>query len=137
MKQFIARATLLIGSIMVLLTTAALPAYAAGSCGKGAGGLPIPTWYKYVPLDGNCEVPDDLGGKLVVLVMMGIFDIILFIAGFVAVVMVIWGGYKFLVSTGEPQKIAAARTTIINALVGLAITIIASQMVGFIAGRLT
>jgi hypothetical protein len=125
----------------VALLTA--PVYAAGApCTLSAGsGAPrvIPTWYKYVPgetVDGECVVASDLGGKLPILVMMGVFDILLFIGGVAAVVMVMFGGYKFLVSTGEPQKIAGARTTIFNALIGLAITIVASQIVGFVAGRL-
>ena len=84
-----------------------------------------------------CEVDTSGGGITVVLILMGVFDIILFLGGVLAVIMVIYGGFKFVTSTGEPQKIAAGRTTIINALVGLGIAIIASQIVGFIAGRLS
>lgn len=106
----------------------------ASACNKSTIPM-IPTWYQYLSFDTNCEIinPD---GKAPILIMMGIFDIILFLAGFIAVIIVIWGGFKLLTSTGEPQKIAAGRTTIVNALVGLAIAIIASQIVGFIAGRL-
>ena len=106
-------------------------------CSPGSGGLPLPTWYQYLPgqqVNGQCEIKtDDLGGKLVILILMGVFDILLYIAGIIAVVMVIWGGFKMLTSDGEPQKIAAARTTIFNALVGLVIAVIASQIVGFIS----
>lgn len=107
---------------------------------RGSGALKIPTWYQYLPgerQNGQCEIKtDDLGGKVVILILMGIFDILLFIAGVLAVVMIIWGGFKLLTSDGEPQKIAAARTTLFNALVGMVIAVIASQIVGFIAGGL-
>jgi hypothetical protein len=110
-------------------------------CSPGSGGLPLPTWYQYLPgqqVNGQCEIKTEgLGGKVVILILMGIFDILLYVAGVIAVLMVIWGGYKLLTSDGEPQKIAAARTTIFNALVGLVIAVIASQIVGFIAGGLT
>lgn len=113
----------------------------AAKCRPGSGGLPLPTWYQYLPgetVDGQCEIKTDgLGGKVVILILMGVFDILLYVAGLVAVVMIIWGGFKLLTTDGEPQKIAAARTTIFNALVGLAIAVIASQIVGFIAGGLS
>ncbi len=113
---------------------------AAGNCTPGSGGLPLPTWYQYLPgktTTNGCEInAKDLGGKVVILILMGVFDILLYLAGVIAVIMVIWGGFKLLTSSGEPQKIAAARTTIFNALVGLVIAIIASQIVGFIAGGL-
>ena len=113
-------------------------ALAADSECRGDGALKIPTWHSYLPKDAQCNVQtDNLGGEVVILVLLGIFDIVLFLAGFIAVIIVIWGGYKFLTSAGEPQKIASARTTIINALVGIVITFVASNVVGFVAGRLS
>lgn len=125
----------------ILLTAFAAPAYACElKAGSGAPSF-IPTWYEYLPgkasTTGACEVDTSGGGKTIVLILMGIFDIILFFAGLLAVIMVMYGGYKLVTSTGEPQKIAAGRTTIINSLVGLVIAIIASQIVGFIAGKLS
>ena len=109
-------------------------------CRPGSGGLPLPTWYQYLPgqkVNGQCEIKTDgLGGTVIILILMGIFDILLYVAGVIAVVMIIWGGFKLLTSDGEPQKIAAARTTLFNALVGMVIAVIASQIVGFIAGGL-
>ena len=128
-----------IAMTVMMISTATMPAYACDlKAGSGAPDI-IPTWYKYVPgetLNGECVVASDLGGKLPVLILMGVFDILLFIGGFIAVIMIMFAGYKFLVSTGEPQKIAGARTTLFNALVGLAITIVASQIIGFVAGKL-
>jgi hypothetical protein len=117
-----------------MMAAVPVPAYAAEKC-TGSGALPLPTWHEYV-VGADCKIPKEFTGKTIVLIMMGIFNIILYLAGFLAVIMVIYGGYKLVVSTGEPQKIAGARSTILNALIGLAIAIVASQVVGFIAGRL-
>lgn len=131
-------------SILVSMTIAFSATSFAASCdlASGNGALPFPTWYQYLPgqegADGQCEIrTEGLGGKVIILILMGIFDILLFLAGIIAVIMVIWGGFKMLSSSGEPQKITAARTTIINALVGLVIAVIASQIVGLIAGGLS
>ena len=98
----------------------------------------IPAWYEYLPLNGDCTINTDAtGGNTIVLVVMAVTDILLFVAGFVAGFYVIYGGFKYITSTAEPTKISAAKTTILNAIIGLAIAIIASAVVSFIAGRLT
>jgi hypothetical protein len=50
--------------------------------------------------------------------------------------MVIYGSINFVMSRGEPDKTANARNTIINALLGLAIAVIAAATVNFIAGSI-
>lgn len=104
--------------------------------------LGFPTWYQYLNVtkdaSGSCSVDTaSTQGSTAVLLLMGIFDILLYLAGMLAVVFIIYGGFKLLTSTGEPGKITAARTTIFNALIGLVIAFVASQIVGFIAGKLT
>lgn len=125
----LATLTILVGSVGV--ASAAIPS----NCQNKFLGIPL--WYQYLDLDAECTVvPPKEEGWLVILIMLGVFDIVLYIAGFAAVIFVIWGGFKYLTSNGEPQRAASARTTLLNALVGLAIALIASRIVGFIAGRL-
>ncbi len=139
-RAFINTALLLLLQLVAVFTFTTGVALAAEPCQPGSGGLPLPTWYQYLPgekVNGECDITTkDLGGKVVILILMGVFDILLYLAGLIAVVMVIWGGFKLLTSNGEPQKLAAARTTIFNALVGLVIAAVASQIVGLIAGGL-
>ena len=52
----------------------------------------------------------------------------------VAIIFVIIGGFKFIVAQGNPDKVAKARNTLANALVGALIAILASRVVGYIAG---
>ena len=113
---------------------------AAAPCdlNAGAGALSLPTWYKYLDgelVGGKCVVANQ-SGSAVILILFGVFDILLYIAVLLAIVMTVFGGYKLLTSTGEPQKVAAGRTTIVNSVVGLVIALIASQVVGFIAKKI-
>lgn len=102
-------------------------------------GIPLlPTWYKYI--DGTqtkngCdlvfEFPNDLGA-----IGLAVIEILLRIGTFAAVAFVIYGGFLFLTSQGEPDKAASARKTIINAVIGLVITLFATGIVSFIGGQL-
>jgi hypothetical protein len=95
----------------------------------------VPTWYKYLDGEvsgGRCSpsvtIPDS-----VIPILMAIFEILLYVGGIVAVVFVIYGGIQYIISQGEPDRIRGARTTIINALVGLVIVILSTAIVNLIA----
>lgn len=98
----------------------------------------IPSWYKYIDgeqVQGRCELkfrfPDDIGA-----ILLALIEILLRIGAIVAVAFVIYGGFLYITSQGEPDKALQARTTIINALVGLMIAILATGIVTFIGGQL-
>jgi type IV secretory pathway VirB2 component (pilin) len=65
-------------------------------------------------------------------VLKRIVDLVAFVAGIVAVIMIIFGGFRYITSTGEPEKAAAARKTLIYAIVGLVIVILAQTIVSFV-----
>lgn len=102
------------------------------------GGI-LPTWYKFLKettVAGKCTpdftFPDDVGR-----ILLAIFEILLRIGGIAAVVFIIYGGFQYLTSQGEPDKAKAARTTIINSLVGMVIAIMATVIVNLVAGNIT
>lgn len=111
----------------------------SGSSCSNKGISILPTWYKYIggTIDqtGHCSLnftfPDDIGAVLLALV-----EILLRIAAIVSVFYVIYGGFLYMTSQGEPDRATGARTTIINALIGLVIAIIATGVVAFIGGQL-
>lgn len=70
-------------------------------------------------------------------VFLAVADDLIRIAGLVAVAFVITGGIQFVTSQGEPEKTKQARGTIINALIGVAVAIIAAVVVSFIGSRLS
>jgi hypothetical protein len=58
------------------------------------------------------------------------------VVGAVALLFIVIGGFKFVVSTGDPSSAAKARNTVIYAAVGLIITLSASLIVNFVFGNL-
>lgn len=108
-----------------------------GDCGNRTL-LGVPTWYKYLEsstVSGKCKpvinsVEDALPIGLAVLEAM------LTIGGMVAVAMVFIGGFKYVLSQGEADKAAGGRKTVVNAMIGLVIIILATRVVSFIGNRL-
>ena len=58
-----------------------------------------------------------------------IFNKVMFWSGVIAVIMMVYGGVQYLTSTGNPQAIAKAKTTIIYSAVGLLVVIFAAAIV--------
>ena len=52
-------------------------------------------------------------------VVQNVINALVVIAGIVAVFMIIWAGYKYVMSEGDAEKISSARKTLIYAIVGL------------------
>lgn len=59
------------------------------------------------------------------------------IAGGVALIIIAYGGLKFVLSQGNPQEITKAKNTIIDGLIGLAVIVAAGGIVGFVMAGLT
>jgi hypothetical protein len=112
-------------------------AVAPGHCEKSFFGL-VP-WYHYLDLNDKCEVVNFqvLGAKSdLLLVLLAVVDNLLRIAGIVAVVFIIYGGIQYITSQGESDKASKAQNTIVNALVGLVIALIAIALVSFLGNRI-
>ena len=70
-----------------------------------------------------------------------IIDIMSYIAGILAVIMVIYGGILYVTGAGEtgagePQKAANGRQTIIYSLIGAVVVVVSAQLVLFVLDRL-
>lgn len=61
-----------------------------------------------------------------------IVNILLFVAGTLAVIMIIVGGIRYVASAGDSSRVKAAKDTIMYSVVGLAIAIIAYAIVNFV-----
>ena len=62
--------------------------------------------------------------------------VVAFVAGILAVMWIIFMGIKMQTSSGDPQKVTAARNGIIYAAVGLVVVIVARSVVAFIISKL-
>lgn len=76
------------------------------------------------------------GDNAVLTLIKRIINILSFIAGSLAVFMVIFGGFKYITSVGEPQKAASGRQTILYALIGIVVVVVARQLILFAVDRL-
>lgn len=61
-----------------------------------------------------------------------VINVILGLVGVVAVVALIFGGISFIVSQGDPGKVAKARSTIIYSIVGIVVALLAFAIVNFV-----
>lgn len=69
-------------------------------------------------------------GNLVKTVLTLVFGVI----GALAVFFVVVGGFKFVTSSGDPQAVSKARGTVIYAVIGLAVAVLAEVIVNFVIG---
>ena len=65
-----------------------------------------------------------------------IVNILLFVIGAVAVVMIIIGGFKYVVSNGDQSAVTGAKNTILYAVIGLVIAILGYAVVEFVVTNL-
>lgn len=99
-------------------------------------------WYYYLEVNNDCSIKDfnvlpPNGTSDFLLVAVVIIDDLLRIAGFVAIGYIIYGGILYVTSQGSPDQTGKAQNTIINALIGLVITVIAVAFVSFLGSRLS
>ncbi len=58
------------------------------------------------------------------------------VAGLVAVVYLILGGFNYVTAGGDPEAVEGAKTTIVNAIIGLVIILVSYLIVQFIMNQL-
>lgn len=68
-------------------------------------------------------------------VIRGALNVISAIVGIVAVVMIIFGGYRYITAGGDSGKVSTAQTTIIYAIIGLIIVALAQVIVRFVLSQ--
>lgn len=66
-----------------------------------------------------------------------ITNVLLFVAGALAVIMIIFGGLRYVISGGNAASVTAAKNTILYAIVGLIIAFLAFAAVNWVLGAIT
>ena len=64
-----------------------------------------------------------------------IINVMLFIAGALAVIMIIYGGIRYITAHGDEKQVKVAKDTIVYSVAGLIIAILAYALVTFIFDR--
>ena len=83
---------------------------------------------------GGCNIPkeEEGGGGSIWTTVQTIINVILGVLGVVAVVMIILGGVQYMTSAGDASKLAKAKNTILYAIVGLVVALMAYAIVNFV-----
>lgn len=67
--------------------------------------------------------------------IQSIIGLLLFAIGTISVVMIIVGGIRYVISNGEAAKIKTAKDTILYAVVGLVVSMLAYVIVNFVVNQ--
>lgn len=100
----------------------------------------IPTWYKYLDGErnaaGECNLVfgdfDENRIQSLTVIGLAVVEILLYVSAIVAIAFVIYGGFQYLISQGEPDKTKSAKDTVLNAIIGLVIAVFATAIVRYI-----
>lgn len=74
------------------------------------------------------------GRNAIVTFIIDIANILVYISAAVAVIMIIFGGYKMLISGGSEEQFKKGRQTLVYAVVGLLVAILAGTIVNLVGG---
>jgi hypothetical protein len=83
-------------------------------------------------IDNNHSDPLTGGGGLI----LNIANIIAYIAGAAAVIILLISGLRFITSSGDTEKVRSARVTATGALIGLAVIVLAKVLIDFVLNKL-
>jgi hypothetical protein len=139
---------IMIASIGGALLTTTLPqkTFAASDCGGGV--LGFPTWYRGLEKDiSPCELkgPGDFNingskdglQKYILIIGINIVEIVLIGVIYASAFFLLYGGFLFIISQGRPEGAANARKTMLNAIIGLIISMVAVAIASYISVVLT
>jgi type IV secretory pathway VirB2 component (pilin) len=66
-----------------------------------------------------------------------VINVLLYIAGIIAVIMIIVGGIKYMTSSGDSSGISSAKNTVLYAIIGLVLVILAFAIVNWVVKAFT
>lgn len=142
MKKLIISFAMALGLLGAGSTLISVPAYADGECGNSSAFFALKPWYagwtQYI--NGRCEVRTPSGDeipKFVWGIVLNILYDISMMVGYITIIMIAWGGYLYMFSRGEPGRAEKGKKTLISAIVGLMIAMLAGVIMNTLALILT
>ena len=120
MKQLAKKITGLVAVAAVVLATAFVPAIPANAADDNA----VQSGINSAKGDGVAENLTGNSG-----VFTTIVNTLLFIVGAVSVIMLIWGGIKYMTSGGDSNKLTSAKNTILYTIIGIAVAALSYAIV--------
>ena len=77
------------------------------------------------------------GGRTATQILEIAVNVLFFILGALAVIMIIWSGIRYVTSAGNAAAITSAKNTLVYAVVGLIVALLAYAIVNFVLSSLT
>ena len=114
---------------------ATIPTASVSAADCGGNILTLKPWYDGLT-DDSCNIQSptsDTMSSFIWRIALNIVDDILQIAGYVAFGFVVFGGFLYMTSTGQPEKATRARKTITYGLIGVVVAMSAVLLVNVIA----
>ena len=115
---------------------ATIPTASVSAADCGGNILTLKPWYDGLPMDGDCTIQQptsDTMSSFIWHIALNIVDDILQIDGYVAFGFVVFGGFLYMTSAGQPEKATRARKTITYGLIGVVVAMSAVLLVNVIA----
>ncbi|HVI68985.1 MAG TPA: hypothetical protein VM581_00845 [Magnetospirillaceae bacterium] len=118
--------TLILGVILYVAAPVLAAANSQALC-EGSGG----TWKadKDLPNGGSCTSAD---GRTVAGTIQQLTDVLIFIIGAIAVLMIIIGAIRYVLSAGDQAALTSAKNTILYAIIGLVLAFSSYAIIHFV-----
>ena len=88
----------------------------------------------------NCAAPAETQGTSLFAtggLFQKIANTLIFIVGAVAVIMLIIGGLRYVLSAGDSKNVTAAKDTILYAIVGIVVALLSFALIQFVVGQIS
>jgi hypothetical protein len=140
MKKIIACLLIVAMAAFGVVALPAENAAAEGTASCSTHFLGLRAWYDNLTEDGTCKIrkiKQDADGSdlraFIFTAVMNVVSMVLGIVGYLAIAMVIWGGFQYMLAQGDAAKLARGKKTVTNAVIGMAIVMTASLISGAIS----
>ena len=135
--------------LFAVFSVALVPAQSASAASKcNSGFLTFPAWYDNgltKPYPG-CELksPSELTGvakdkqvsRYITIIALNVLEIMIQLVAYIAVGFIMFGGFVYLTNGNSSDGISSARKMILNAVIGLVISLLAVFAVSFVSSRI-
>lgn len=136
--SLVATFAMLMGVVMIPATeanAAAVQDYV--DCGNNSAFFGLKPWYAGLTTEkgGKCEIGTPNSEQMPLFVWTIVLNIladISLLVGYIAMIMVAWGGYLYMFSRGLPDRAERGKKTLIAAFAGLGVAMLASVIMNTI-----
>jgi uncharacterized membrane protein len=133
-KQKIKNYILLIGTSIFLLVPAisvSTAGMAIADCSDVQGNINNGVGTAF-GTSGDCNTVGNSGSNSLAQLAKTVVNIFSLLVGIVAVIMIIYGGFRYITSGGESGAVGNAKNTIVYAIIGLILVALAQTLVHFV-----